>query len=166
MNETATLETQEIAFNIDRPGVGRRVSILGVPLGFGCSMPGVDIGPAAIRVARLSQRIAQLGYEVRDLGDLRLDCPPGPPNANEKLKFLREITAACEKLCADVKSILSDGELPIVLGGDHSIAVGSVAGVAAHYRERKQQLGLIWFDAHADMNTPETTSSSDTARRS
>jgi arginase len=140
------------------PGAGRRVSIIGVPCGFGASVAGVDLGPAAMRVARLRQRIAQLGYEVRDLGDLRLDCPSDPP-PGEKLKFLREIADGCTQLAADVRKVLEGGELPIVLGGDHSIAIGSISGVSSFYRARGESVGLIWFDAHADMNTPETTPS-------
>src|SRR5438045_8227022 len=142
-----------------RPGEGRRVSIVGAPCGFGASIAGVDLGPAAMRVARLRQRIAQLGYEVRDLGDLRLECATDTPAPGERLRFLREIKAACVQLAEDVRKILESGELPVVLGGDHSIAIGSVAGVASFYRKRGQTVGLIWFDAHADMNTPETTPS-------
>jgi arginase len=142
-----------------RPGDGRRVSIIGVPCGFGASIAGVDLGPAAMRVAGLRGRVAQLGYEVRDLGDLRFDCPTEPPPHGEKLRYLREIKAACVQLAEDVKKALQGGELPVVLGGDHSIAIGSVAGVSSFYRERGQSLGLVWFDAHADMNTPETTPS-------
>lgn len=141
------------------PGTERRVSILGVPCGFGASIAGVDLGPAAMRVARLRQRIAQLGYEVRDLGDMRLECPSEPAPPGEKLKYLREIAAGCTQLAADVKKILEGGELPVILGGDHSIAIGSVAGVTSFYRARAESVGLIWFDAHADMNTPETTPS-------
>jgi arginase len=143
----------------NRPGNGLRVSILGVPLGFGAGAAGVDIGPAAMRVARLNQRVAQLGYEVRDLGDLRVARPTHIADPSDKLKYLPEISRAVEELAAEVRAILSSGELPVVLGGDHSIAIGSIAGVASYYRERKEALGLIWFDAHADMNTPETTPS-------
>lgn len=142
-----------------RPGMDRRVSILGVPLGFGGSMEGVDIGPAAMRVARLNQRVAQLGYDVRDLGDLRVQRPLQPAESGERLKYLKEISQACQDLCVEVKKVLHGGELPVILGGDHSIAMGSFAGAADYYRERNETLGLIWFDAHADMNTPETTPS-------
>jgi arginase len=142
-----------------RPGDGRRVSIIGAPCGFGASIAGVDLGPAAMRVAGLRRRVAQLGYEVRDLGDLRFDCPTEPPPHGEKLRYLREIKDACVLLAEDVKKSLGGGELPVVLGGDHSIAIGSVAGVSSFYRERGQSVGLVWFDAHADMNTPETTPS-------
>ncbi|HEX8147276.1 MAG TPA: arginase [Pyrinomonadaceae bacterium] len=142
-----------------RPGEGKRACIIGAPCGFGASIAGVDLGPAAMRVARLRQRVAGLGYEVRDKGDLRIECPAEPPPAGEKLRYLAEIKAACEMLAADVRESLEAGELPIVLGGDHSIAIGSVAGVASFYRARNKPIGLIWFDAHADMNTPETTPS-------
>src|SRR6266542_1066584 len=137
----------------------RKVSILGVPLGYGASMAGVDMGPSALRVARLHQRIAQLGYEVTDLGDIRLGRPQSPPETNETLKYLSEISDACEQVATEVQTILTAEQFPLIIGGDHSIAIGSVAGVASYYREQKQGLGLIWFDAHADMNTPETTPS-------
>jgi arginase len=141
------------------PGQGRRVSIIGAPCGFGASIAGVDLGPAAMRVAGLRQRVAGLGYEVRDLGDLRMECPAEPPPPGEKLRFLREISDACGQLAKDVKKTLESSELPIVLGGDHSIAIGSVAGVTSFYRQRGETVGLLWFDAHADMNTPETSPS-------
>jgi len=137
----------------------KAVSILGVPLDYGASMAGVDMGPAALRVARLKQRIAALGYVVRDLGDMRLDRPEVVPDEEEKLKYVTEISNVCEQLAKRVQDILAVGQLPIVLGGDHSIAIGSFAGVAAHYKQRQETIGLIWFDAHADMNTPETTPS-------
>lgn len=137
----------------------KAVTVLGVPLGYGASMAGVDIGPAALRVARLTQRIARLGYSVRDLGDMRLERPQTSPEETEKLKYVREISNACEQLSGEVEAILQAGEFPIILGGDHSIAIGSFAGAANYYRKREETLGLIWFDAHADMNTPETTPS-------
>ena len=137
----------------------KSVGILGVPLGYGASMAGVDMGPAALRVARLKQRIASLGYAVRDLGDLRIEQPESVPDEHDKLKYLAEISSACEQLAVQVESILTAGHLPIVLGGDHSIAIGSFAGVASHFRKKNQTPGLIWFDAHADMNVPETTPS-------
>ena len=137
----------------------KAVSILGVPLGYGASMAGVDMGPAALRVARLNQRISSLGYSVRDLGDLRLDRPQVIPQPQEKLKYVNEVRSACEQLASNVEEIMEAGEFPIILGGDHSIAIGSIAGMAAHYRKKNKPLGLIWFDAHADMNTPETTPS-------
>jgi len=139
--------------------VKRSLSILGVPLGYGASMAGVDIGPAALRVARLNQRIAGLGYSVHDLGDMRLERPQSHPDADEKLKYVREISNACEQLAIEVEEILKAGQLPLILGGDHSIAIGSFGGAASYYKKQNETLGLIWFDAHADMNTPETTPS-------
>src|SRR5687768_15477436 len=130
------LEAQHAPKGGRQPGGGRRVSIIGAPCGFGASVAGVDLGPAAMRVARLRQRVAALGYEVRDMGDLRVECNAETPPPGEKLRYLREITAACEQLAADVKKALEGGELPIVLGGDHSVAIGSVSGVASFQRQR------------------------------
>jgi len=141
------------------PGVGKNVSILGVPLGFGQSMAGVDLGPSAIRVAGLAQQIAKLGYEVNDLGDLQVDRPRSHPREGEKLKYLTEVHATCVRLAAQVEQIVDAGELPITIGGDHSIAIGSLAGIVKAFRKRNETLGLIYFDAHADMNTPETSPS-------
>ena len=137
----------------------KAVTILGVPLGYGASMAGVDMGPAALRVAGLTERVAKLGYSVRDLGDMRLERPQKLPEQHDKLKYVSQISSACEELAREVEQIVAAGELPLVLGGDHSIAIGSIAGVAAYFRKRQETLGLIWFDAHADMNTPETTPS-------
>jgi arginase len=153
------LEERAESQTLRRPGDGRRVSIIGAPCGFGASVAGVDLGPAAMRVAGLRQRVARLGYEVRDLGDLRFECPTDPPAHGDKLRYLREIKEACVQLAEDVKKSLAGGELPVILGGDHSVAIGSVAGASSFFRERGQSLGLVWFDAHADMNTPETTPS-------
>ncbi len=106
----------------------------------------MDLGPAAMRVARLRQRIAGLGYEVRDKGDLRMDCPVEPPPAGEKLRYLDEIKATCELLAAAVRRALEAGELPIVLGGDHSIALPELRAAAAVHGP----LALVQFDSHPD----------------
>src|ERR1041384_2159944 len=111
----------------------KAVSILGVPLGYGASMAGVDMGPAALRVARLNQRIARLGYTVHDLGDMRLERPQTFPEVDDKLKYVREISNACEELAAEVEKILDGGQLPLILGGDHSTAIGSFLGVGAPF---------------------------------
>lgn len=140
-------------------GLKRSVGMLGVPLGYGASMAGVDIGPAALRVARLNHRIAGLGYTVDDRGDMRLERPRTYPEEGDKLKYVREISSACEQLAIEVEAILNADQLPLVLGGDHSIAIGSFSGAASYFKKQQQSLGLIWFDAHADMNTPDTTPS-------
>ncbi|MEK6337315.1 MAG: arginase [Acidobacteriota bacterium] len=141
------------------PGRGKRVSFLGVPLHYGQSKAGVDLGPGAIRVAKLTARIGRLGYEVNDLGDLRIERPRSLPVSGEKLKYLTEIYDACERLATQVEQIVDAGEFPITIGGDHSIAIGSLTGVVKAYRKRDERLGLIYFDAHADMNTPDTSPS-------
>jgi arginase len=145
--------------NLEMPGVGKPVSILGVPLSYGQSKGGVHLGPAAIRVAGLAQRISSLGYEVNDRGDLPIERSHSLPGFDEKLKYITEIHDACERLALEIERIADAGELPITIGGDHSIALGSLAGVVKSYRKRDQRLGLIYLDAHADMNTPETTPS-------
>src|SRR5919205_2011403 len=99
----------------------KKVSVLGVPLGYGASMAGVDMGPAALRVARLNQRISRLGYTVQDLGDMRVERPQTLPPEHEKLKYVREISNACEEVAREVEGILTAGKLPLIVGGDHSI---------------------------------------------
>ena len=156
---SALTDQPETVFANRLPGAGRRVSIIGVPLGFAGGIAGVDLGPAAMRVARLNGRIAQLGYEVRDLGDMCVERPQYVPPPGDKARYLREVAAACEALAGEVQNVMRAGEMPIILGGDHSIAMGSLAGIAAVLQEKSEPFGLIWFDAHADMNTPETTPS-------
>lgn len=145
--------------NRDLPGTGRAIGILGVPLSYGQSMAGVHLGPAAIRVAGLAQQIAKLGYEVNDRGDLPVERTHTLPGFDEKLKYLNEIYDASERLATQTENIIEAGELPLTIGGDHSIAIGSLAGVVKSFRKHDQRLGLIYFDAHADMNTPDTTPS-------
>src|SRR5580765_1246181 len=145
--------------NPELPGTGRTVSILGVPLSYGQSKGGVHLGPAAIRVAGADERIAKLGYEVNDRGDLPIERGHSLPGFDEKLKYLPEIYEGCVRLAKEVESIVDAGEFPITIGGDHSIAIGSLAGVVKAFRKRDERLGLIYLDAHADMNTPETSPS-------
>src|SRR5436190_21174573 len=143
----------------DQPGLGKAVSLLGVPLSYGQSLAGVHLGPAAIRVAGLVERIATLGYQVNDRGDLPIEKPRSRPKPDDKAKYLPEIYEACERLASQTESFVDANELPITIGGDHSIAIGSLAGVAKAFRKRDERLGLIYFDAHADMNTPDTSPS-------
>ena len=153
------VEEKQLKENLKDSDRRKSVGVLGVPLAYGASTAGVDMGPAALRVARLVERVAQLGYEVRDLGDLRLERSRTVAAQGDKLKYLSQIKAACEELAKNVEEILEAGDLPVTLGGDHSIAMGSISGFAAHCRQRNETPGLIWFDAHADMNTPDTTPS-------
>jgi len=142
-----------------QPGTGKTVGIVGVPLAFGQGMLGVELGPPAIRVAGLASAIASLGYEVNDRGDLRVDRPRTYPREGEKLKYLNEVFATCSALAIEAETIVDAGEIPLTLGGDHSIAIGSLSGITKAYRKHDQTLGLIYLDAHADMNTEETSPS-------
>lgn len=135
------------------------VHIIGVPLDLGAGRRGVDMGPSALRIAGLGERLTALGYEVRDRGDLPTPVPETKPRGNERKKYIREISRVCRRVYETSLAALGDGAIPLVLGGDHSVAAGSVAAAAAHAKERRQKLGLIWVDAHGDMNTPVTTTS-------
>jgi arginase len=135
------------------------IAIIGAPLDLGAGRRGVDMGPSAVRVANLNARLVELGYEVKDLGNLPVEQPEslseGPANA----KYLPQITLICTRLATMVEQAMNNGQVPLVLGGDHSVAVGTVAGVSKHLQTQGAQLGMIWIDAHADMNTPETSPS-------
>lgn len=130
------------------------VRIIGVPMDLGASRRGTDMGPSALRVAGLGRSLRELGHTVAIEEDIPVPAMETRSAESATARFKSEILSVCETLCARVKRCLDEGEKPLVLGGDHSIAMGTVSGVAAHYREQKKSLGLIWFDAHGDMNTP------------
>lgn len=117
------------------------------------------MGPSALRIAGLCERLIRLGYRVTDMGDLPVRIPESAETGDERLRFLDEITAVNRTLAAQVATSLAAGALPLVSGGDHSLSIGSIAGVASWARERSEEFGLLWFDAHPDMNTPQTTPS-------
>jgi arginase len=135
------------------------IAIIGAPLDLGQDRRGVDMGPSAIRVANLNKRLASLGYHVDDLGNVPVDQPESLPEGPERAKYLPQIALTCKRLAGIVDRALADKKVPLVLGGDHSVAVGTTAGVSRYFRRKKQPIGLIWVDAHADMNTPETSPS-------
>ena len=135
------------------------VHIIGVPLDLGAGRRGVDMGPSALRIAGLGERLAALGHEVRDRGDLMTPVPETKPLGNQNKKYVREISRVCRRVYQTSLTSLAEGALPLVLGGDHSLAAGSVAAAAAHAKRRRRKIGLIWVDAHGDMNTPDTTTS-------
>jgi len=137
----------------------RIVSVIGAPMDLGAGRRGVDMGPSAVRAANLNSRLASLGYEVEDMGNIAVVQPESISQKPDKARYLPEIAASCARLARMVEKATSEGKFPIILGGDHSIAAGSIAGVSRHYRKAKQKLGLIWIDAHADMNTPATSPS-------
>ncbi len=137
----------------------RQIRILGVPLDLGQSRRGVDMGPSAVRVAGLEARLEALGHVVTDGGNVPVAIAEtrvaGEPNA----KYIGEISETCERVAAIVLQTLEEGITPLLLGGDHSVAAGSVSGLAEFYRRRNQRVGLLWIDAHSDINTPETSPS-------
>ncbi len=136
------------------------VHIIGVPLDLGAGRRGVDMGPSALRIAGIGDQIAALGCTVVDKGDLPSPIPETQRPADTRKKYVREIAKVCQRLRDIALKSLDAGALPLVLGGDHSLAAGSVAASAeAVRRSAALPLGLIWVDAHGDMNTPETTTS-------
>jgi len=136
-----------------------RIAIIGAPLDLGAGRRGVDMGPSAIRVANLNTRLAALGYEVEDFGNVPVRQAEATPEGNPHAKYLPQIAATCQSIATQVEGCLDHESMPLVMGGDHSVAVGTASGVARHFRKRGQKIGLIWLDAHADMNTPETSPS-------
>jgi arginase len=139
--------------------VPEKIRIIGVPMDLGASRRGVDMGPSALRVAGLQPRLKQLGRQVEDAGNIIVPQPEERPYGEKKARFLGEITETCKLLCDSVKKTLDEDLFPLVLGGDHSIAMGTMAGLAAHFQKQSKRIGLIWLDAHGDMNTPDTSPS-------
>lgn len=135
------------------------ISIIGVPMDLGADRRGVDMGPSALRYADLNEKLQELGYDVRDLGDMDVIIPEMRHFGDPRAKYLEEIADACVHLAKTVLETYEEGRIPLVLGGDHSIAMGTVSGMSEAFRRHNKKLGLLWFDAHADMNTPETSPS-------
>ncbi len=125
----------------------------------GAGRRGVDMGPSAIRVANLNACLAELGFRVTDLGNVVVEQAESLAVGAKNARFLKQIVAVCERLAVAVGAAADQGQTPLVLGGDHSIAVGTVSGMARHFQKKQQAMGLIWVDAHADMNTPQTSPS-------
>ncbi len=139
--------------------VPKQIRILGVPLDLGQSRRGVDMGPSAVRVAGLEARLEALGHVVEDGGNVAVAIAEQKKEGDRHAKYLKEITATCTKHADLVLKTLEAGNFPLVLGGDHSVAAGTMSGVAEFYRRQHQKVGLIWIDAHSDINTPETSPS-------
>jgi arginase len=137
----------------------RPVHIIGVSLDLGGNRRGVDMGPSAFRIAGLGERLAALGIPVVDAGDLVAPIPEVKAFGDPSKKYIREIARVCERLYKASLTVLEKGGIPLVLGGDHSLGAGSVAATADYLRRENKPLGLIWVDAHGDMNTPGTSSS-------
>jgi len=136
----------------------KAVHIIGVPLDLGGNRRGVDMGPSALRIAGLGERITALGRSLVDKGDLPTPIPETQELRDEHKKYIRDIAKVCQKLYQTALSSLDEGAMPIVLGGDHSLAAGSAAAAAEWAKNtRELPLGLLWIDAHGDMNTPATS---------
>src|SRR5919204_6104215 len=134
------------------------VHIIGVPLDLGGNRRGVDMGPSALRIAGLGERITALGYTIVDKGDLPAPIPETQELRDERKKYIRDIAKVCQKLYQTASVSFDEGAMPLVLGGDHSLAAGSAAAAAEWAKKtRGLPLGLLWIDAHGDMNTPATS---------
>lgn len=137
----------------------RRARIIGVPMDLGAGHRGVDMGPFSVRIAGITPKIRGIGFEVEDDGNVPVKIQEQMDVGDPRLRFLPQIAEVCREVAEWVEEAVDAGDLPIVIGGDHSIAMGSLSGLAGSYRKRGLKLGLIWFDAHADFNTPDTTAS-------
>lgn len=135
--------------------MNRNISIIGVPMDLGADRRGVDMGPSAIRYAGIKKRLESMGYHIEDKGDLRVPSPESQPIVHHNLKYLAEITKVNQELAEAIYEEMVKGRFPLIIGGDHSIAIGTIAGLAQH----KKNMGVIWFDAHGDLNTGETSPS-------
>lgn len=139
------------------------VGMIGVPLGYGAGQTGSELGVEAMRLSKvrgetLAEHIANLGYNVKDFGNVKITRPDYLANGDNP-KYLPEMLASCGSMMESIGGIMDAGCVPVILGGDHSIAIGTFSAVSNHFKARGQEIGLIWFDAHADINTPETSSS-------
>ena len=137
----------------------RSIHIIGVPLDLGGNRRGVDMGPSALRIAGLHDKLAALGYTVVERGDIAAPIPEVKAAGDPRKRYIREIARVCQKLYETSLSALDKGGIPIVLGGDHSLAAGSVGAPAEFARRQGKPLGLLWIDAHGDMNTPASSPS-------
>ncbi|MEX1139068.1 MAG: arginase [Bacteroidota bacterium] len=136
-----------------------KIHIIGVPMDLGAGRRGVDMGPSAIRIAGVAEKLRALGHAVTDEGDISIKPPELQKIRNNKLRYLPEIVRACTLLSGKIEKVISAGGFPLVLGGDHSIAIGSIAGISSLCRKQKKRFGVLWIDAHGDLNTSETTPS-------
>jgi arginase len=137
----------------------KKIRLIGVPLDLGQSRRGVDMGPSAMRVAGLEARLESIGHIVEDAGNIAVAIAETKKEGAANAKYLKEITATCTKHAELILKGLEQGVVPLVIGGDHSVAAGTVSGVAEFWRRQNQKIGLIWIDAHSDINTPDTSPS-------
>jgi len=135
------------------------IQLLGVPMDLGSGHRGVDMGPSALRIAGLSERLTDLGHKVIDSGNLDIRIMEEISPGDARARYLKEIVRASTALARRTEKIMARGHFPLLLGGDHSIAVGSLSGISAFARRKRKKVGVLWIDAHGDINTPATTPS-------
>lgn len=135
------------------------IHLLGVPMDLGAGRRGVDMGPSAIRIAGIAERLRELGHKIIDDGDMDIKIMEEIRVGDTRARYIKEITRASKLLAKNAERIMARGRFPLFLGGDHSIAVGSVSGIAAYARKKRKKLGVLWIDAHGDLNTPSTSPS-------
>jgi arginase len=135
------------------------VHVIGVPMDLGSGRRGVDMGPSAIRIAGVAPRLTELGHKVVDEGDIVIKNMEELKVGSERARYLPEIARASAIIARKIERIMGLGHFPLVLGGDHSIAIGTLSGVAAFARAQEKKVGVLWIDAHGDINTPETSPS-------
>ena len=139
--------------------IDKKVCLVGVPMDLGGGRRGVDMGPSALRIAGIEAGVQGLGLEFEDRGNVPVREPASRQPPNPRARFLDEIVECCRALRARVEAILEEGAFPVVIGGDHSIAIGTVAAISSYHHRQGRSIGLLWFDAHGDMNTPESSPS-------
>jgi arginase len=139
--------------------MAQKIRIIGVPMDLGQSRRGVDMGPSALRVAGLQTRLKQLGHTVEDIGNIPVRQPEEQHYGEKHAKYLHEIAETSRGLAEMTEKALAEGFLPLVLGGDHSIAIGTCSGVSDFFRKQSKKIGCLWLDAHGDMNTPDSSPS-------
>lgn len=137
----------------------RDLSMTSVSIDLGAGRRGVDMGPSALRIAGVNERLESLGYRVREVGTVHAGEPEFTSEGDDRLKFFSEILDVCRRTHGAVHDSLASGALPLILGGDHSLSIGSVSAVARHHAVTDQRIGVLWVDAHTDMNTPDITPS-------
>lgn len=135
----------------------KKIGIIGFPIELGADNKGVDLGPTILRYTNIKDKLKKLGYRVDDFGDIKIGKRDDLKIANKNLKYLHEIKVASEHLSKQVYNMMTKNYLPLILGGDHTTAIGSIAGISRYLKEKKKKLGVIWIDAHADMNSERTT---------
>ena len=136
---------------------GRDIALISVSIDLGAGRRGVDMGPSALRIAGIRSEIEQIGHTVSELGTITAGGLETTESGEGALPFLNEVDDVAGRTRAVVREALRRGCLPLVLGGDHSLSIGSVSAVADHYREQQESIGIIWVDAHTDMNQPHTS---------